>query len=118
MKLTSMAALAVLLMTGGAAMAFTKEQDAAIKITSAAEFAGLDDHCPKFKLIKREMYAELKAAGITTEMMRSEEMDSSRVVAIMAIFLKYKANPSDFCSAAWELMGMGGTYRRQMLEVK
>jgi hypothetical protein len=118
MKRQLMLAALALLMTSGAASAFTKEQDAAIKITSAAEFAGLDDHCPRFKLIKREMYAELKSTGLTSEMLRSAEMDSSRVVAIAAIYLKHKANPSDFCSAAWELLGTGGTYRRQMLEAK
>jgi hypothetical protein len=112
-----LAALA-LVITSGVASAFTREQSDVIAVASLAQWAGLDDHCPRFKLIESEMMAELAATGLSQTDFDSKEMLAERDRAIFSVVLNYRENPSRFCNAAWQKLGPNGIYKRQMLESK
>lgn len=111
------AALA-LLGTTCVASAFTREQSNVIAVATLAQWTGLDNHCPRFKLMESEMIAELSSTGLTQHDFDSSEMLAERDRAIYPIVLSYAANPSRVCNAAWLQLGPKGSYRRQMLEVK
>jgi hypothetical protein len=86
----------------------------AIINTSWAEFAGSQDRCPRFRVIKEAVIAERAAAGITEE-------QYSRDYSYMgkpSKWTAYAENPSTFCTNAWNYLGPNGTYNRQMLEAK
>jgi hypothetical protein len=104
--------------TSGVASAFTIEQSDVIAVASLAQWAGLDDHCPRFKLIESEMMAELSATGLSQTDFDSSQMLAERDRAISSVVQNYRENPSSFCNAAWQKLGLNGTYRRQMLEAK
>jgi len=112
-----LAALA-LLMASSAASAFTKEQSDVISVATMALLAGLDDHCPRYRLNNDAMISELIASGLTEKDFDSGEMSDERDRAILPFMLDYKSNPSRFCDAAWQALGPNGTYKRQMLEAK
>jgi hypothetical protein len=126
-----MAAALALLMAGGAAMAltqeeydatFTKEQDYAIKTTMLANFAGSPkrNRCPQFRVIDEATNAELAAAGVTLEMLRTlRDIGGADTGPFTARFIdEYNKDPSNFCHEAWRALGPNGTYKRQMLEAK
>ena len=112
-----LAALALITMSS-AASAFTKEQNDVIAVATVAQYAGLDDHCPRFKLNVHEMIAELSGTGLTSADFTSQAMSDERSKNFKVHALNYAADPSGFCNAAWQKLGPNGTYKRQMLESK
>jgi hypothetical protein len=94
----------------------TEAQIRVITETTYARFAGAFGKCPRYRLIEKAMFAEMKDAGITVEMFDSQYFKSAQTIALADAIGKYGKNPSDFCRAAWLLYGPDGGYRRQMLE--
>jgi hypothetical protein len=113
----ALAALA-LLMTSSAASAFTQEQSNIIAVATFAQYAGLDDHCPRFKLNNSAMIRELTDVGLTRKDFESQAMSEARTTNFTFLTASYRANPSNFCNTAWQKFGPNGTYKRQMLEAR
>jgi hypothetical protein len=118
MKRKLILATLALIMTSGVCSAFTREQGDVIAVAALAQWSGLDDHCPRFKLMNDEMIAELAATGLTQRDFDGKEMLAERDRAMFPVIASYRANPSNFCNAAWVRLGPNGTYKRQMLESK
>jgi hypothetical protein len=81
-----------------------------------ARFAGEFGKCPRYRTIQAAVFAELKEAGITPDMLDSQYFKNAQSLALVDAMVKYRENPSDFCLAAWVSYGPDGTYKRQMLE--
>jgi hypothetical protein len=115
LKRQVMLAALALLVTSGAASAFTKEQQAATNVVCLAYFAGnqKNNRCPRFQLIDGAAGKELRDGGVITNEIFEQTLHQSP-----SFVADYEENPSRFCSAAWALLGPNGTYRRQMLEAK
>jgi hypothetical protein len=103
MKRKSMLAALALLVTSGAANAGYMD---AVTTTTWADFAGSQNRCPRFQVIKEAIAAERAEAGVT------ESYDNHDLIR------QYNEDPSEFCNKAWRRLGPNGTYKRQMLEGK
>jgi hypothetical protein len=114
----AVAAAALLSSTVVNASDFTEEQLTALQITTSAEYAGYDDHCPRFRVIEKEVYRELFVAGFRAADIKTEKFDFWWRDGLTMAGLAYDSNPSQYCEAAWQLLGPNGTYKRQMLEAK
>jgi hypothetical protein len=94
----------------------TEAQLSIIAQTTDARFAGTLGKCPRYRFMETASFAELKEAGITSEMIDSQYFKNAQMFALANAMRKYEKNPSDFCMAAWLLYGPDGRYKRQMLE--
>ena len=94
----------------------TEAQLSVIAKTTDARFAGTLGKCPRYRFIEKASFAEMKEAGITSEMIDSQYFKNAQMFALADAMSKYEKNPSDFCAAAWLLYGPDGRYKRQMLE--
>jgi hypothetical protein len=94
----------------------TKGQLQAIQMVAIARFAGEHNHCPRYHVIEDALLRELADAGVTPQMLDTEEYTNAVVLGVLGPMEKYDKNPSDFCAATWQLLGPKGLYKRQMLE--
>lgn len=84
-----------------------------------AQYLGSEDNCPRFKIIENAMYQELGDVGIKEDKdFKSEEFNSERVTALMAVIASFESNPTSMCASAWMQFGPNGSYRRQLLEAQ
>jgi hypothetical protein len=94
----------------------TKAQLEVITMTTIARFARSDGRCPRFHVIERAVFQDMRDADIPGGMLETQEFKNAQAIALMGALERKTANPSDFCLAVWQLFGPQGLYKRQMLE--
>lgn len=94
----------------------TPEQSRTLSMITRAEWAGNDDHCPRFRIIEKNVIRELLSAGLRDQEIKTEAFEFSRKMGIAVAIVKYRQNPSEYCDAAWHMFGPDGFYKRQLLE--
>jgi hypothetical protein len=88
--------------------------DAQVKaIHALAMLAGRHDNCPSFHVIESALSEEWHDANISTD---APKFKNAVTHATLVPREQMRKDPSEFCRGAWELLGPGGLYRRQMLE--
>jgi len=91
----------------------TDAQVKAIQMTSLAMLAGSHANCPSFHVIENALSEEWHDANISTD---APKFKNAVTHATLVPLEQMRKDPSEFCRGAWELLGPGGLYRRQMLE--
>jgi len=91
----------------------TDAQLEAIQMTSLAMLAGRHGNCPSFHVVDSALSKEWQDADISTDTLKFKDaMTHATLVPLEQI----RKDPVEFCRGAWELLGPGGLYRRQLLE--
>ncbi len=108
-----------LIATASVPSAVGRERHDVIVAVSIAQFAGLDDRCPRYKLIESALQAELQSVGLAKGFeLASADDHEERRIAITDAVRAYENSPARFCLDAWAKIGPHGTFKRQMLETK
>ncbi len=91
----------------------TDAQVKAIQMTSLAMLAGGHGNCPNFHVITTALSEEWYAAHIFVDRPKFRNALNS---ASLGPLEQMRKDPAEFCRGAWQLLGAGGSYRRQLLE--
>jgi hypothetical protein len=91
----------------------TEVQIKAIQMTSLATLAGSHGNCPSFHVIATALSEEWYAARIFVD---RPNFRNAMNFAMQGPVEQMKKDPAEFCRGAWQLLGPGGLYRRQLLE--
>jgi hypothetical protein len=91
----------------------TDAQVKAIQMTSLAMLAGGHGNCPNFHVIPTALSEEWYAAHIFVDRPKFRNALNS---ASLGPLEQMRKDPAEFCRGAWQLLGAGGSYRRQLLE--
>jgi hypothetical protein len=91
----------------------TEVQIKAIQMTSLATLAGSHGNCPSFHVIETALSEEWYAARIFVD---RPNFRNAMSVAMKGPLEQMKKDPAEFCRGAWQQLGPGGLYRRQLLE--
>ena len=91
----------------------TDVQIKAIQMTSLATLAGSHGNCPSFHVIATALSEEWYAARIFVD---RPNFRNAMNLAMQGPLEQMKKDQAEFCRAAWQQLGPGGLYRRQLLE--
>ena len=91
----------------------TDVQVKAIQMTSLATLAGSHGNCPSFHVIETALSEEWYAARIFVD---RPNFRNAMSLAMKGPLEQMKKDQAEFCRGAWQQLGPGGLYRRQLLE--
>jgi|SRR5664279_697070 hypothetical protein len=91
----------------------TDVQVKAIQMTSLATLAGSHGNCPSFHVIETALSEEWYAAHIFVD---RPNFRNAMSLAMKGPLEQMKKDQAEFCRGAWQQLGPGGLYRRQLLE--
>jgi hypothetical protein len=91
----------------------TDAQVKAIQMTSLAMLAGSHGNCPSFHVIATALSEEWYEARIFVD---RPKFRNAMNAATLGPLEQMRKDPAEFCRGAWQLLGPGGGYRRQLLE--
>jgi hypothetical protein len=91
----------------------TDVQVKAIQMTSLATLAGSHGNCPSFHVIETALSEEWYAARIFVD---RPNFRNAMSLAMRGPLEQMKKDQAEFCRGAWQQLGPGGLYRRQLLE--
>jgi hypothetical protein len=107
MRLRLIAALlyGIVVVPAAAAEPLTAEQKAVAMWANAAQIAA--DKCPKVRLIKKNIKADLDAVGLTAAQASGGEWKNVIVLVDKQNRKAYADDPAGFCELMWKALGSG-----------